>query len=96
MWPEWVYWVGWLAVPVALVALSGWWHERDSHRELDAYLVELQNEHRQQATMNRQLRAELSRVDREIANLRYVAKGGDTVLANHWPETAADIEVATW
>lgn len=71
MWPEWVYWVGWLAVPVALVALSGWWHERDSHRELRDYLIELRQENIERATMNRQLRAELTRVDRENADMRH-------------------------
>lgn len=68
--PEWLYMAGWLAVPVAMLALMGWWHERMSHRELDDWLTVLQEEYGKTRTMNDQLRAELNRVDHENAGLR--------------------------
>lgn len=68
--PEWVYWLGWLAVPVAAVALSGWRHERMAHRDLDNWLKVIQDEYTKMRTMNEQLRSELNRVDHENAGLR--------------------------
>lgn len=63
-------WVGWLAVPLALVALVGWWHERLSHKELDGWVLLLQGQYAAVKTMNEQLRQELNRVDHENAGLR--------------------------
>lgn len=70
--PEWVYWIGWLAVPIAAIALSGWWHERENHAVLDKLLREAHDAYMAQATQNAHLRAELHRVDSERADLAYV------------------------
>lgn len=73
MTPEWIYWVGWLAVPIAAIALSGWWHERQTHAILDELLRDAHNAYLELVTQNRHLRAELHRVDRERADLAYAA-----------------------
>lgn len=80
--PEWVYGLGWLAVPVAAVALSAWWHERQHHISIDEWLVELQARHHDALVSNQQLRQELGRVDREYNNLRHAMVG--------WPAYAGD------
>lgn len=68
--PEWVYWVGWLAVPVALVAASAWWHEREQFNDLQQWFDLLQDEMNDVRTMNGQLRRELNRVEMEHGDLR--------------------------
>lgn len=68
--PEWVYVLGWLAVPVALVALSGWWHERDTHREMDTWTRTVWQQYVDLRTINQQLRSALRELERERANLR--------------------------
>lgn len=67
---EWLNMGALLAVPLAAVALMGWWHERRSHRDLDEWLKLLQEEYGKVRTMNEQLRSELNRVDHENKDLR--------------------------
>lgn len=69
---EWLYWIGWIGVPIAAIALSGWWHERENHAVLDTWLREAHDAYTQLATQNAHLRAELARVDRERADLVWV------------------------
>jgi len=68
---EWIYLLGWIAVPIAAIALSGWWHERQNHAVLDGWLREAHDAYIQLATQNARLRAELHRDDRERADLAY-------------------------
>ena len=76
--PEWLYWIGWIAVPIAAIALSGWWHERENHAVLDKWLREAHDAYTQLATQNAHLRAELHRVDRERADLVWMASKEST------------------
>lgn len=69
--PEWVYWIGWIAVPIAAVAMSGWWRERQNHVILDQWLREAHDAYMTLVTQNAHLRAELNRIDRERADLAY-------------------------
>lgn len=69
--PEWVYLAGWLAVPVACVLGSLWWHEREHHRDVDELLLRLQNGNRDLLATNHQLRVALHAAEREQQGMRH-------------------------
>ena len=69
--PEWVYWLGWLAVPVAAVALSAWWHERNVSQALDELLQEIQGKYHETLVVNHQLRGEMRLLERKQTGERH-------------------------
>lgn len=69
--PEWVYWLGWLAVPVAAIALSAWWHERNVSQALSDLVAEIQTSYHDMLVVNGQLRRALRQLEREQGEMRH-------------------------
>lgn len=69
--PEWVYGLGWLAVPALAVALSVLWHERSANRTLSDLLTEIRQSYYDTLVVNRQLRSALHQLESEQVEARH-------------------------
>lgn len=73
--PEWVYGLGWLAVPALAVVASLYWHERQIGLDTQERLEELRKAHADLLIMNSQQRREINHLFGEYKRLRQATAG---------------------